>query len=185
MNGQPHTHNLNVLPCGTCIRVAYGDQQSKLVSVKIPFWRSRVQRVAKRMIRRHDHHSRKALFNVEKTKKATAALKEALPLGEGAGVWGYDVVRGKATYSRVQVRVSYNATTDCPYVIHPPSEYDVSVGTRSAVERYCDGRGYEPIYVSEAPSIVVPDARPIDATTLDATTLHATIQALTKGALSS
>lgn len=90
MNSTPHTHNLRIDMANDSVRVAYGDQNRHYVYTYWPFWRSRVNRVAARMIRRHDRQSLKAGERVA----VEAALKKKLQMTESSGVWGRDVLAG-------------------------------------------------------------------------------------------
>lgn len=88
----PHTHEpiIRIDHDGDII-VRYGDQKMHFVYRYFPGWRSRVNRVLRRQIRRHDRWSRKAMNKVD----VVATVHEKNPLSEQSGQWGTEVLKQK------------------------------------------------------------------------------------------
>lgn len=92
MNVTPHTHRPDIyVDADGDIRIQYGDQKRHYVSHKWPGWRSRVNRVLRRQVRRHDRHSLKAGRKVN----LISAVFTEFPLTESSGQWGRDIIKQK------------------------------------------------------------------------------------------
>lgn len=89
---RPHTHTPSIKMDGDGdIRIKYGDQFRHYVYPRWPGWRSRVYRVLRRQIRRHDRMSRKAMTKFNHVKDVV----DTNTLSEQSGQWGTEVLKQK------------------------------------------------------------------------------------------